>query len=387
MFHQKISTRLQDKGVGSFAMKNIQNSERKFKLAVSYFDHYETARHRASWYRSRVIENLEKYLTDFETQLVKNNFKVSWITDFALLSRELFQISNGKIIFRGSGEIFLEPGFDQEIKKNNLEIRRNDPTSVHQQVFVSELRFGVVETGSLVFDQQDLSEEISKVRAGVNIIILPVDRLILSLQELELLISMRSTHQQGHVYPSNLSIQSQAFTDTYVFILDQNRSVLMEDSRIRQSLYCISCGLCSEVCPVSQWIGEEAYQSPYSGPIGSIRNSIQLSEPDYREQSMATTGCGKCDIVCPVNIPLSEILSYKQRKENEYHAQKSERLMYFLWKNGMEKRSKLEKGGSKVRNFMIRQFFRKIWGYERELPQVATKSFYQLWMERRGKVN
>jgi L-lactate dehydrogenase complex protein LldF len=383
-FIHQFSLRLQDKGLGSHAVRNIQTAERKFKLAVSYFEQYEVARYRASWYRSRVIENLEKHLTDFEAQLIKNNFKVSWITDFAQLSRELFSISAGKPIFRGAGDIFTESGFEEEIKKNNLEISRLE-TGTAGGIFLSEVRFGLVETGSLVFDNQDIKEEVARTKSEINIIIVPIDRLIYSLQELELLLSLRSTHYSGKSFPSHLSIHSQPNSETIVFLLDQNRSLLMEDSRIRQSLYCISCGLCTEVCPVSQWIGEDAYKSPYTGPIGSIRNSIQFSGTFYKEQTSASTNCGKCDVICPANIPLSDILSYKQKKENETEASKAERLMYFLWRNGMEKRSKLEKGGSKVRNFMLRQFFRKVWGSDRELPQVSQKSFYQQWMESRGK--
>lgn len=383
-FLQHLSVRLSDKGVGTQATRNILSAERKYKLALSYFDQYEVARYRASWYRSRVVENLEKHLTDFEVQLSRNNFKVSWITDFALLSRELFNISNGGVIYRGSGDIFHENGFEEEIKKNNLEIRKVE-SGTQANVLLSELRFGIVETGSIVFDYQDISQEIARTRASINIVILPIDRLVVSLQEIELLASLRSTHRSGKSFPSNLVIQSQPLTETIVFIVDQNRTVLLEDSRIRQSLHCISCGLCTEVCPVSQWIGEEAYQSPYTGPIGAIRNSVQFPLQEYREQTTASTGCGRCDVICPVNIPLSEILSYKLKKDNELYASKAERLMYFLWRNGMEKRSKLEKGGSKVRNFMLRQFFRKVWGSEREFPQVASKSFYQQWMESRGK--
>jgi len=383
-FHSKVSQRLEDKGVAKSAIDGVLASDRKFRLAVSYFEHYDIARYRASWYRSRVIENLEKNLTDFESQLIKNNFKVNWVTDFALLSREVFNICNGKTVYRGTGEVFLEPDFEEEIRKNNIEILKLE-SDFSDGILLSELRFGIVETGSLVFDNENINEQRCRSKASINIVILPIDKLIFSLQELELLLSLRSTHLNGLSFPSYLTIQTHPVSETIVFILDQNRTNLMEDNRIRQSLNCISCGLCSEVCPVSQWIGEEAYNSPYFGPLGAIRNSIQFGDKNFQEQTAATTHCGRCDTVCPVNIPLSEILSYKQKKENEIDASKAERLMYFLWKNGMEKRSKLEKGGSKLRNFMLRQFFRKAWGNERELPQVAQKSFYQQWMESRGK--
>jgi L-lactate dehydrogenase complex protein LldF len=37
-----------------------------------------------------------------------------------------------------------------------------------------------------------------------------------------------------------------------------------------------------------------------------------------------------------------------------------------------------------VKNFMIKQFFKKQWGERRDLPQVTPKSFNQIWRERKG---
>jgi L-lactate dehydrogenase complex protein LldF len=50
----------------------------------------------------------------------------------------------------------------------------------------------------------------------------------------------------------------------------------------------------------------------------------------------------------------------------------------------MMKRSNMDKGGAKLKNFMLRQFFRKSWGERRELPTVAQKTFNQMWKERKG---
>jgi L-lactate dehydrogenase complex protein LldF len=149
-------------------------------------------------------------------------------------------------------------------------------------------------------------------------------------------------------------------------------------------LKCINCQACFEVCPVGQTIGDEAWQSPYKGPIGAIFNPKYLENEYYQDQVLATTSCGKCQDVCPVNIPLTEILHYSKQKFVLERPSKTEKLVYFFWKSGMEKRSKLEKGGSKLKNFMLRQFFRKSWGDQRNLPEVSAKSFNQLWKERKG---
>jgi L-lactate dehydrogenase complex protein LldF len=44
----------------------------------------------------------------------------------------------------------------------------------------------------------------------------------------------------------------------------------------------------------------------------------------------------------------------------------------------------MDKGGATIKNVMLKQFFKKSWGDKREFPQVAAKSFNQIWRERIG---
>ena len=48
-------------------------------------------------------------------------------------------------------------------------------------------------------------------------------------------------------------------------------------------------------------------------------------------------------------------------------------------KKGMLNRKLMNGGGSKIKNFMLRNFFRSSWGERRELPEVAPKSFNEMW--------
>ena len=106
---------------------------------------------------------------------------------------------------------------------------------------------------------------------------------------------------------------------------------------------------------------------------------------EFRHLSYATTLCGKCTEVCPVGIDLHKLMLYNRRDAmTEGFATKTENVMWFFWKGAMLKRSKMDKGGAKLKNFMLRQFFRKSWGERREMPNVANKSFNQLWRERKG---
>jgi L-lactate dehydrogenase complex protein LldF len=104
---------------------------------------------------------------------------------------------------------------------------------------------------------------------------------------------------------------------------------------------------------------------------------------EFKHLSYASSLCGKCTEVCPVKIDLHKLLLYNRHDSvtSGLHG-KAEGLVWFFWKGAMLKRSKMDKGGAKLKNFMIRQFFRKQWGDRRELPKVAPKSFNKMWRER-----
>jgi L-lactate dehydrogenase complex protein LldF len=106
---------------------------------------------------------------------------------------------------------------------------------------------------------------------------------------------------------------------------------------------------------------------------------------NYKHLSAASSLCRKCTEVCPVNIDLHQLLLYNRRDANlQGHSSKTDQVMWFFWKGAMLKRSKMDKGGGKLKNFMLRQFFRKSWGDRRELPEIAAKSFNQVWRERKN---
>jgi L-lactate dehydrogenase complex protein LldF len=114
---------------------------------------------------------------------------------------------------------------------------------------------------------------------------------------------------------------------------------------------------------------------------------MPFMKPDagYQHLSHATTSCGKCTEVCPVNIDIHKLLLLNRREQVvSGPSSKTENMMWFFWKGAMMKRNNMDKGGAKLKNFMLRQFFRKSWGEQRELPAVAPKSFNQMWRERKG---
>lgn len=169
----------------------------------------------------------------------------------------------------------------------------------------------------------------------------------------------------------------------YVVLLDNGRSELLAQAEQRKALSCIRCGACLNGCPIYQSVGGHAYGVTYSGPIGSIITPHFKGMSEYKHLSFASSLCGKCTDVCPVKIDIHKQLLYNRRDSvSTGTATKLDKTIWFFWKTAMLKRSMMEKGGAKVKNFMLRQFFKKAYGDRRDLPVVAPKSFNQIWRDR-----
>jgi L-lactate dehydrogenase complex protein LldF len=67
--------------------------------------------------------------------------------------------------------------------------------------------------------------------------------------------------------------------------------------------------------------------------------------------------------------------------EKDYET-KTEKGIYYFWKKGMLNREIMNKGGASFKNFLMRNFFKKNWGKNREFPKIASKSFNEIWKEK-----
>ncbi|MEZ4725589.1 MAG: hypothetical protein R3E79_00465 [Caldilineaceae bacterium] len=56
----------------------------------------------------------------------------------------------------------------------------------------------------------------------------------------------------------------------HLVLLDNGRTDVLADEIGRQTLNCIRCSACLNICPVYERTGGHAYGSVYPGPIGAI---------------------------------------------------------------------------------------------------------------------
>ena len=167
-----------------------------------------------------------------------------------------------------------------------------------------------------------------------------------------------------------------------VILLDNGRSTVFQDEENRESLRCIRCGACLNVCPVYRGVGGHTYQTTYQGPIGSVITPQLRGIGAWHHLSSASSLCGACTEACPTAVPLHHLL-LKNRHSAYLEHEVSPLWKYglLIWSRAVTSRALLDNlrplsrmGLSLARKLLPKPLVKRI-------PNLPQKSISMLWKE------
>ncbi|HRE50593.1 MAG TPA: LutB/LldF family L-lactate oxidation iron-sulfur protein [Flavitalea sp.] len=258
------------------------------------------------------------------------------------------------------------------------------------EVGITGANFIIADTGSIALTENEGNARLSCAFPKTHIVIVGIEKIIPSMQDLGLfwpLLSTFGTGQRVTVYNSILSGprrpgETDGPEEMYVILLDNGRTNILQNEKQRESLYCIRCGACLNACPVYKNIGGHAYETTYSGPIGSVITPHMRGMKEWKHLSYASSLCGNCTEVCAVKINLHGLLL-----ENRIESVESgmgtwqEKLAWKAWKKASLHRTLMNAGNHKIKNWMVNNLF-KGWTKHRAPLNFPQKTFNQQWVER-----
>lgn len=386
-------------------------------------------------FRTKVLNELEKNIKEFEFKFEKNGGKIHWAVDeqecinliFKLIKKEdsdkilkikaqiLEEISlkehfkkNKKKLDLGSIEDYIlhdvekNPnhvnaylaGYKKEFIKRNVggkgdtvrEIVSGINAKIKKNLFDNEIvisgsDFLLADIGAAFFLNNEGEQAISFSNIKKHIIIADICSILPNVNDLGLFWDIKRAYTkqtQNVAFTSMITGKNQ---ETHVILLDNMRSKLLEDKNLREAAHCINCGACSFVCPVFRSVGGETYQSIYSGPIGCVKQLFLGDVEANAHLAYACTNCGKCSTICPVHIPVNELI-IKSRHflvKNDYVKTNEKLKSYLLYKTLPRQ----------LRNIPKQQIFslmyKSDWGKRREFPLLSKQSFKEQWIKEHGK--
>ncbi len=277
---------------------------------------------------------------------------------------------------------------------------------------VSGANFLVAETGSLVIITNEGNGRLCTSAPRIHVGLAGMEKVIPSLQDLAVflrLLPRSATGQRISSYVSMVTGPRRATDEDgpeefHLIIVDNGRSRLLRDPALRESLYCIRCGACLNVCPIYQRVGGHAYGWVYPGPIGSIVTPALVGLAQAKDLPNASTLCGACRDACPVQINIPRMLLHLRHNLAEgtesYQGTASDTgaLMARSFASFMSRPGLLGLGRKVGRallrplakNGMIRTTRLPLlsrWTRTRDLPLPPTRTFREIWRDELSQGN
>ncbi len=187
---------------------------------------------------------------------------------------------------------------------------------------VSGGNFAIAETGTVCVVESEGNGRMCLTLPKVLVSIVGIEKLLPRWQDLEVffqLLPRSSTGERMNPYTSCWSgvTPGDGPQEFHLVLLDNGRTEVLADEIGRQTLHCIRCSACLNICPIYERTGGHAYGSVYPGPIGAILTPQLVGIEHAESLPYASSLCGACYEVCPVKINIPEVLIHLRAKAVE----------------------------------------------------------------------
>ena len=254
---------------------------------------------------------------------------------------------------------------------------------------ISGVNFAIAETGTIAIVENEGNIRLTTSLPRMHIAVMGIEKVIPRFADLEVFLKLlprSATGQRLSTYQSFITGVKQHATDEgpeelHILLLDNGRSRMLAHPVTRQSLACLRCGACLNVCPVYQQVGGHAYGSVYPGPIGAVITPQLMGIEKTSQLPYASSLCGACREVCPVKIDIPRLLLHLRGEISERKGSAAERFAFKLWARVMMS-PRLYKMSSVAGRVLQRVMpVSKAWARGRDLRPIESKSFGDLWSD------
>jgi L-lactate dehydrogenase complex protein LldF len=275
---------------------------------------------------------------------------------------------------------------------------------------VTGVNFAVAETGTLALVENEGNGRMVTTVPPVHVALMGLEKVVPRLADLAPLVRLLTRSATGQAITTYFNWLSSPRRpgekdgpeEVHLVILDNGRSAIYGDGELRETLDCIRCGACLNICPVYERIGGHAYGSVYMGPIGKILTPQMAGLDVAGHLAGASTLCGACQEVCPVQIPIPTLL-LRLRQEGSQPTAAGRRVLRGAGARGTLAEALVWKGwrvlhdrparyrlftrllGPAARHLPRRLGPARAWSAARTLPQPAPRTLHALLKDRSGK--
>ncbi|MEI8071493.1 MAG: lactate utilization protein B [Planctomycetota bacterium] len=263
---------------------------------------------------------------------------------------------------------------------------------VDADVGITGANFLVAETGQISITENEGNARLTAALPRVHISLSGIEKVIEHLDDLAVLLPMLATAGAGQQMTCYNTLYSgprregecDGPEEMHLVLLDNSRTAILADPEQRDSLHCIRCGACLNVCPIFKNVGGFTYGTTYQGPIGSVITPHLRGLADWNHLSGASSLCGACTDACPVRIDIHHHLLRNRRNAAQTSPSLLETIGHRLFVIVASRPWLFALGGWLFRRTLgllkvMRLPLLRDWLATRDLPPAPRQSFRAEW--------
>ncbi len=320
------------------------------------------------------VENLDEELTRFENHFANKHNAVFWATDYNDVFeslKKLFKVHKVKSVRLpniNNSTIFRELGIKYFLRDEKIALAEDGD----MQFFNADRLLS--DTGAILLMNQTNNSLERLTNCKTNVFFTTIDRVLCSGDWADMYRQLVS-YNSGCGRQDMIIFKGSDNCNNYLFIIDNQRSQLLTNKEIRQSMMCLHCGRCNDVCPVFQTISEEPYNNVFAGPMANVTLPYLETMESYRHVMYACTLCGRCEEVCPLSLPIREmIVESRHLLIAEGGLDKEERRQLGAMRKMLKSRAKLNSSPF-IKKHLMCKFISSDYRKSHRIPAFSKEAF------------
>jgi L-lactate dehydrogenase complex protein LldF len=265
-------------------------------------------------------------------------------------------------------------------------------------VGITGANFAIAETGMLSITENEGNARLTAGLPRTMITLIGIEKVLPRLEDLALFLPMLAAMGTGQSISCYNTLyggprqpgEPDGPEEYHVVLLDNHRTALLADAEQRDSLHCIRCGACLNVCPIFRNVGGQTYGTTYCGPIGAVITPNLRGVNEWKHLSYASSLCGACSETCPVKINMHHHLLQNRRNASRRKPIWWQKIAFKVFAPVATKPAlwslvtRIGRLGQRAHGLVKggRLDPAYAWTKTRDLPPIARQSFKEWWKAR-----
>ncbi|MFQ5997987.1 MAG: anaerobic glycerol-3-phosphate dehydrogenase subunit C [Candidatus Bathyarchaeia archaeon] len=259
---------------------------------------------------------------------------------------------------------------------------------------ITGVNMAIAESGTIVLVTNEGNARLGTALPEIHVAVMGLEKVVPTFEDATTLLELLPRSATGQKLTSYVTMingpnaSASWPKELHLVLLDNGRSRALEDKRFEESLACIRCGACLNVCPTFKIVGGHVFGHSYGGPIGIPWTFFTASPEAAMEISPMCVACGLCEEACPIGINIPEMIMHVKADDVRKHGTSETNSSI----GRIESFSKMASRTAPLSNWLLQtSFFRRMLektsGIDRRRPfPKYTRQTFSKWSKNRASL-